>query len=123
MEKPAILYVEDESLLRTALRRTLRRDEVEVLEAETCDQALELALEHKSRIKAVVLDYSLVREKTLAVISLLRESFGPAFPLISFTSEENGRDQQLANGCSEAVNEKDMAKLAGRIRELLAKTD
>jgi DNA-binding NtrC family response regulator len=82
MSKPKILLVDDESQIRTAVRRYLELQNFEIQEADSCQSAVASCRE--SRPDVVLLDYMLPDGNALTLLPSLQE-IQPEIPVIILT--------------------------------------
>lgn len=119
-----IMIVDDEPALLTMLRYNLERNDFEVTEAATGEQALELAM--RSLPDAILLDWMLPRMSGLDVCRELRRLPNTRHtPVIMLTARgtETDRIQGLSVGADDfVVKPFSIAELIARLRALLRRS-
>jgi diguanylate cyclase (GGDEF)-like protein len=92
----AVLVVDDDSDIRTLIKRWLERAEFRVLEATNGRQALEILQARREEIHCIVLDVMMPDMDGFGVLEQMRENDGLAsIPVIMLTARANHEEDQL----------------------------
>jgi CheY-like chemotaxis protein len=116
--KPSILIADDEPITRTLVRLLLERDGHKVVEAQTGEQAIDLAVQHSPDL--IVMDLKMPQMDGYEAIAELRRN--PAFtgtPIVVVTAEEGPAIERrvLALGADDyIVKPFDPAVLTARVK-------
>lgn len=116
-----VLVVDDEPVVRKIAERVLKRESIEVITASDGTQAIQ-ALSAHTDIGLVLLDASLPDMNAERVLELMQEAGDSTRVLLSsgFGEEALPTPEQFSNVCGYLPKPYSVAKLAEKVRELLA---
>jgi len=119
---PTILLVEDEAGIRALVRKILRREHFDVLEAGTAEEALNVAARHEGRIDLLLTDVILPGMGGRELAEGMRESLGDLKVLYvsGFTDDEAVRAGTFPPGSKFLQKPFTLSALLGKVREALA---
>ena len=119
--KQRVLVVDDEPVVRKIAERVLRREKIEVVTASDGGQAME-ALAANTDIGLILLDASLPDMNAERVLELMQAAGNTTQVLLSsgFGEESLPTREQFPNVCGYLPKPYSVAKLAEKVRELLA---
>jgi two-component system, cell cycle sensor histidine kinase and response regulator CckA len=118
---PTILIVEDEPGIRGLVRKILRRERYEVLEAGSGEEALEVAAAHPGEIDLLLTDVMLPGINGRALAGALIEA-RPAMKVIyvsGYTDDESVRGGEFPPGSAFLPKPFTLGALVGKVREAL----